>query len=91
MATSLSPSTVKFTWQPPEGRTNEIFVLTCEPQPYEFPLSTRGTVLKAGHFIPDTNYRCRMFTAHTANIENSTTTVQFKTRELRLRTDEAVV
>lgn len=79
-ATPLSPSTVKFTWEPPKGSMNEIFILDCAPQPYQFPRSTRDTMLKAGHFIPNTNYICTMFTAHTANIENSTTTVQFKTR-----------
>ena len=78
-AIPLSPSTVKFTWQPPQDSANEIFIITCSPQPYQFPLTTRDTVLKAGHFNPDTNYTCRMFSAHT---ENSTATVSFQTCEL---------
>jgi hypothetical protein len=81
-AIPLSPSIVKFTWQPPEDSVNEIFILSCEPQPYQFPRSTRDTMLKAGHFNPDTKYMCKMFTAQTTNIENSTTTVSFKTRKL---------
>ena len=80
-ATPLSPSTVKFTWEPPTDFDNENgnFIVTCKPEPYQFPLSTSSTVLTASHFNPDTDYTCMVFTAYAASL-NSTTNVQFKTR-----------
>ena len=79
-ATLLSPSTVKFLWDAPEGSEDESYIVTCDPQPYQFPQSTSETMLKARHFTADTNYTCTVFMAHAANAKNSTS-IQFKTRK----------
>lgn len=81
--TLISPSTVLFAWESATETTssNDVFIITCEPQPYEFPLSTSETMLRASHFTPDTSYSCSVFTARTSDIKNSTATIKFKTRK----------
>ena len=72
----LSPSTAEFTWEPPEDSINELFILSCEPQLQQ---STRNTMLIARDLTPNTNYTCKLFTAHAINIHNSSATIHFKT------------
>lgn len=77
-ATSVSPSTMRFGWNSP-GVEDETYYLTCQPHHIKFPLSTSETVLKVGHFTPNTSYTCSLLCAHSTNITKAVTTVTFKT------------
>lgn len=76
-ATVVSPSTVDFSWQPPDNDEHEVYYLTCEP--HIVPVRTKKTAVRASHFTPNTNYSCQVLLAHAKNIKALACTVTFTT------------